>query len=86
MVMKKVGIVANLKKNGSKELLAKLREWLEKRDVVVLDSITCPVDAMIQEVLRRRYRRAGNDEELYPDMILIDGGLGQLHAAQEAFR
>ena len=42
--------------------------------------------AMIQEVLRRRYRRAGNDEELYPDIILIDGGLGQLHAAQEAFR
>jgi len=42
--------------------------------------------AMIQEVLRRRYRRAGNDEELYPDVILIDGGLGQLHAAQETFR
>ena len=41
--------------------------------------------AMIQEVLRRRYRRASIDEEIFPDMILIDGGIGQLHAAQQAF-
>ncbi len=39
----------------------------------------------IQEVVSRRYRDAGNNGELYPDVILIDGGLGQLHAAQEAF-
>ena len=41
--------------------------------------------AMIKEIIRRRYRRAGDSEELYPDVILIDGGLGQLHAAMEAF-
>lgn len=41
--------------------------------------------ASIREVVRRRYRRAGSSEELYPDVILIDGGLGQLHAALEAF-
>jgi excinuclease ABC subunit C len=41
--------------------------------------------ASIREVIRRRYRRAGTSEELYPDVILIDGGLGQLHAALEAF-
>jgi len=41
--------------------------------------------AMIAEVLRRRYRRAGENEELFPEVILIDGGLGQLHAAQEVF-
>ncbi|MCG8405784.1 MAG: excinuclease ABC subunit UvrC [Phycisphaerales bacterium] len=40
--------------------------------------------AMIREVVQRRYRRAGDAEELYPDLILIDGGLGQLHAALEA--
>ncbi len=40
--------------------------------------------AMIREVVRRRYRRAAEGEELYPDVILIDGGLGQLHAALEA--
>jgi len=39
----------------------------------------------IREVVSRRYREAGQGNELYPDVILIDGGLGQLHAAQEAF-
>ena len=39
----------------------------------------------IREVVSRRYRDAGDGNELYPDVILIDGGLGQLHAALEAF-
>lgn len=41
--------------------------------------------ASIREVISRRYRDAGAGHELYPDVILIDGGLGQLHAALEAF-
>ncbi len=41
--------------------------------------------AMIREVVSRRYRLAAGGEELYPDIILIDGGLGHLHAALEAF-
>lgn len=41
--------------------------------------------ASIREVVSRRYREAGSGQELYPDVILIDGGLGQLHAALEAF-
>jgi excinuclease ABC subunit C len=41
--------------------------------------------AMIREVIARRYKYAAVAEELYPDIILIDGGLGQLHAALEAF-
>lgn len=41
--------------------------------------------AMIREVVARRYRHAAIAEELYPDVILIDGGLGQLHAALDAF-
>jgi len=41
--------------------------------------------ASIREVVSRRYRDAGQGHELYPDVIIIDGGLGQLHAAQEAF-
>jgi excinuclease ABC subunit C len=40
----------------------------------------------IQEVVSRRYREAGQNNELYPDIILIDGGLGQLHAAMEVFK
>lgn len=39
----------------------------------------------IREVVSRRYREAGAGAELYPDVILIDGGLGQLHAALDAF-
>lgn len=41
--------------------------------------------ASLREVIGRRYRDAGRGEELYPDVILIDGGAGQLHAALEAF-
>lgn len=41
--------------------------------------------AAIREVITRRYRHAAEGEELYPDVILIDGGLGQLHAAQAVF-
>lgn len=41
--------------------------------------------AAIREVVSRRYREAGSGQELYPDVIIIDGGLGQLHAALEAF-
>lgn len=42
--------------------------------------------ASIREVVSRRYREAGSGQELYPDLIIIDGGLGQLHAALEAFQ
>jgi len=42
--------------------------------------------AMIAEVVRRRYKYALVGEELWPDLILIDGGLGQLHAAENALR
>lgn len=41
--------------------------------------------ASIREVVSRRYRDAGAGQELYPDVIVIDGGLGQLHAALEVF-
>lgn len=41
--------------------------------------------AMISEVVKRRYKYALRGEELWPDLILIDGGLGHLHAAQSAF-
>jgi excinuclease ABC subunit C len=40
----------------------------------------------IQEVVGRRYREAGASNELFPDVILIDGGLGQLHAAMDVFK
>jgi len=42
--------------------------------------------AMIAEVIKRRYKYAQRGEELWPDLVLIDGGLGHLHAAQTALR
>ena len=41
--------------------------------------------ASMREVISRRYRNAGEGNELYPDVIMVDGGLGQLNAAIEAF-
>ena len=42
--------------------------------------------AMIAEVVKRRYKYALAGEELWPDLVLIDGGLGHLRAAEKAFR
>jgi excinuclease ABC subunit C len=39
----------------------------------------------MREVISRRYREAGDGHEMYPDLIVIDGGKGQLSAAMEAF-
>ena len=41
--------------------------------------------ACIREVVWRRYKYAGMNAELFPDVILIDGGKGQLSAALSAF-
>jgi excinuclease ABC subunit C len=38
----------------------------------------------IREVVARRWKDAQEHRELLPDVLLIDGGLGQLHAALEA--
>jgi excinuclease ABC subunit C len=40
--------------------------------------------ASMREVVTRRYRRVVEEQRPMPSLILIDGGLGQLHAAAEA--
>jgi len=40
--------------------------------------------ASMYEAVVRRYRRLQEEKKKLPDLILIDGGLGQLHAAAEA--
>jgi excinuclease ABC subunit C len=40
--------------------------------------------AMMMEVVSRRLARLQNENTPFPDLILIDGGRGQLHAAMEA--
>lgn len=37
--------------------------------------------AMMREVFSRRFREAGNADAILPDLVLIDGGAGQLSAA-----
>lgn len=39
----------------------------------------------IYEVVSRRFRRLSDDSEVFPDILLIDGGKGQLNAALAAF-
>jgi excinuclease ABC subunit C len=39
--------------------------------------------AAMQEVVRRRYSRAVNEQSVLPDLIIIDGGKGQLSSAYE---
>ena len=40
--------------------------------------------ASMREVIQRRYKRLQDDKKPFPSLILIDGGLGQLHAAYAA--
>ena len=40
--------------------------------------------ASMREVVTRRYKRLCEEEKPLPSLILVDGGLGQLHAAAEA--
>jgi len=39
----------------------------------------------IHEVVARRFARLHDEMEIFPDLLLIDGGKGQLHAAMAAF-
>lgn len=40
--------------------------------------------ASMREAVTRRYRRLLEENKALPDLVLIDGGLGQLHAAADA--
>ena len=40
----------------------------------------------IEEVVTRRYQRLQKEGNPFPDLIVIDGGIGQVHAAIKAFK
>ncbi|MFO0807289.1 MAG: excinuclease ABC subunit UvrC [Gemmataceae bacterium] len=42
--------------------------------------------ASVREVVARRFRRLSDEEGVFPDVLMIDGGKGQLNAAVQAFR
>ena len=47
-----------------------------------IESLSQPDDfAAMQEVIRRRYKKLAAEEREFPDLILIDGGKGQLSSA-----
>jgi excinuclease ABC subunit C len=51
----------------------------EKREGLLRDDF-----ASMREAVERRYRRLQEESKPLPSLILIDGGLGQLHAAAQA--
>jgi excinuclease ABC subunit C len=40
--------------------------------------------ASMREVITRRYKRLRDENQTFPSLVLVDGGLGQLHAAAQA--
>ena len=42
--------------------------------------------ASMREVVSRRFRRLRDEDDIFPDVLLIDGGKGQLNAALDAFK
>ena len=56
-----------------------------KKFIIRNKSIEGPDDfASMQEVVYRRYKRLSESGENLPDLVLVDGGKGQLHAAYQA--
>ncbi|MEK6703788.1 MAG: UvrB/UvrC motif-containing protein, partial [Planctomycetota bacterium] len=70
---------------GSKVCFVDGRPFKSEYRRFKIKSVTNDDYSSIREVVSRRYREAGAGQELYPEVILIDGGLGQLHAGLEAF-
>jgi excinuclease ABC subunit C len=54
-------------------------EGPEKSEGILRDDF-----ASMREVVERRYRRMRDENKPMPSLILIDGGIGQLHAAAQA--
>jgi excinuclease ABC subunit C len=42
--------------------------------------------ASMREVVTRRFRRLSEEDTVFPDIVLIDGGKGQLNATMDAFK
>ncbi len=77
---------------GGSDIVASMVVWregglkkAEYRRYIVRSVSGQPDDfKSMKEVVGRRYRRLTEEKKRMPDLILIDGGLGQLHAAQAA--
>jgi excinuclease ABC subunit C len=56
-----------------------MQDGAEKREGLLRDDF-----ASMREAVERRYRRLQDEHKPLPSLLLIDGGLGQLHAAAQA--
>ena len=56
----------------------------EYRKFIIRDVAGNDDFASISEAVLRRYRRLRDEQKALPGLILIDGGVGQLHAAAQA--
>jgi len=56
-----------------------MADGADKREGVLRDDF-----ASMRETVERRYRRLQEEHKPFPGLILIDGGIGQLHAAAQA--
>ena len=56
----------------------------EYRKFILRDAAGGDDFASMREVVERRYRRLQEEEKPLPELILIDGGVGQLHSAAAA--
>ncbi len=56
----------------------------EYRKFIIKGVIGVDDFASMREVVTRRYKRLLEEEKPFPSLILIDGGIGQLHSAAEA--
>ena len=70
---------------GSKVCFIDVRPWKEGYRRYRIRTAGNDDFQSMREVVSRRYAEAGQGLELYPDVILLDGGRGQLNAALEIF-
>jgi excinuclease ABC subunit C len=71
-----------MKKSGYRKFIIRgdqMAEGREKAEGLLRDDF-----ASMREAVERRYRRVRDENKPMPSLILIDGGMGQLHAAAEA--
>jgi excinuclease ABC subunit C len=61
-----------------------LRGEAKPGDAATPDGLLRDDFASMREAVERRYRRLREEGKLLPSLILIDGGIGQLHAAAQA--
>ncbi|MBI5223558.1 excinuclease ABC subunit UvrC [Candidatus Micrarchaeota archaeon] len=58
----------------------------EYRKFIIKEVVGQDDFASINEVVKRRYSRIKREGGKFPDLVVIDGGVGQLHAAMNALR